>query len=161
MYHGPIMTTVGALCFIRNGARVLLQLRADGLFGGGLWNAPGGHVEDGESPAEAAMREVREETGLMVRDLLDHGVLTFYFGDATEPTYTVHVCSTERFEGDPRASKEGRLEWFRDDRLPYDRMFPDERHWVPHLLAGRRFQGTFRLSDDLTQLLSHRVEVET
>ena len=31
MYHGPIMATIGALCFIRNGDRVLLQLRADGL----------------------------------------------------------------------------------------------------------------------------------
>ena len=160
MYHGPIMTTIGALCFIRNGDRVLLQLRADGLFGEGLWNAPGGHVEVGESPEEAAVREVREETGLTVRDLREHGTLTHYFGDAKEPGYAVHVFSTERFEGAPRPSKEGRLEWFAEDHLPYDRMFPDDPHWVPHLLAGRCFHGTFRLSDDLTQLISHDLRIE-
>lgn len=157
---GQKMATIGALCYIRDRGRVLLQLRADGLFGAGLWNGPGGHVEDGESPFEAAVREVREETSLTVRDLLNHGVLTFYFGDATEPAYIVHIFSTERFEGEPRANKEGRLEWFPEDRLPYHGMFPDDPHWVPHLLAGRRFQGVFRLTDDLSQLTSHELRVE-
>ena len=153
-------TIVGTICYIRDRGRVLLQLRADGLFGAGLWNGPGGHVEDGESPSEAAVREVREETSLTVCDLLNHGFLTFYLGDSTEPAYMVHVFSTERFEGDPRASKEGRLKWFPEDRLPYDHMFPDDPHWVPHLLAGHRFQGVFRLSEDLTQLISNEVRVE-
>ncbi len=120
----------------------------------------GGHVEDGESPAEAAVREVREETGLTVRDLREHGTLTFYFGDAAEPEWVVHVFSTERFGGTLRPSDEGRLEWFPDDHLPYDLMLPDDPHWVPHLLAGRCFEGTFRLSDDLMQVLSHSLRIE-
>jgi ADP-ribose pyrophosphatase YjhB (NUDIX family) len=45
-----------------DGGRVLLQLRGDG----NVWNLPGGHVEDGESLAEAAVREVLEETGVEV-----------------------------------------------------------------------------------------------
>ena len=94
------MTALGVICYIRDGGRVLLQQRADGAFGAGLWNGPGGHVEDGESPEEAAIREVHEEAGLVVSDLSEHGVLTFYFGEAAEPEYVVHVFSTERFEGD-------------------------------------------------------------
>lgn len=33
----------------------------------GLWLQPGGHVDEGEAPADAALREAREETGLSVR----------------------------------------------------------------------------------------------
>ncbi len=156
---GPKMATTGTLCYIRDRGRVLLQLKADAHFGAGRWNGPGGKLAEGESPEEATVREVREETGPTVRDLRGHGTLTFYFGDATEPDYTVHIFSTDSFEGALRPSDEGRLQWFPEDRLPYDRMWPDDRHWVPHLLAGRRFQGDFRLSDDLTQLLSHELRV--
>jgi mutator protein MutT len=154
------MATTCVLCHIRDGARVLLQLKADGRFGAGRWNGPGGKITDGELPEEAMVREVREETGLTVCDLRDHGTLTFYFGEATEPDFIVHVFSTERFEGDIQANEEGRLEWFPEDTLPYDRMWPDDRLWVPQLLAGRRFQGTFRLSDDMSQITWHELQVE-
>ena len=157
------MPVLGSLCHIRDrgpsGPRLLLQLRAEGLVGAGRWNGPGGHVEPGESPEQSAVREVLEETGLAVRDLRDHGALTYFFGEAIEAAWVVHVFSTERFDGDLRASREGRLEWFAEDALPYDEMFPDDRHWLPHLLAGRRFRGHFRLTDDLSRVISHELEV--
>jgi ADP-ribose pyrophosphatase YjhB (NUDIX family) len=54
---------VGADAFvIAPAGEVLLVRRADD----GLWAMPGGWVEQGESPAEAAVRETREETGLVV-----------------------------------------------------------------------------------------------
>jgi ADP-ribose pyrophosphatase YjhB (NUDIX family) len=52
--------------FVRDGAgRVLLIRRANDP-GRGLWSVPAGRIEAGETPAEAAVREVREETGLDV-----------------------------------------------------------------------------------------------
>jgi len=45
----------------------------------GIYNAPGGHVEQGETPAEAAVRELTEETGLQVDVLTLRGLL---IGDA-------------------------------------------------------------------------------
>jgi ADP-ribose pyrophosphatase YjhB (NUDIX family) len=41
---------------------ILLEKRSDN----GMWGPPGGGIEPGESVAQAAMREVREETGLTV-----------------------------------------------------------------------------------------------
>jgi 8-oxo-dGTP diphosphatase len=149
------VVTRGVLCYIRSGGNVLLQLKREGRFGGGLWNGPGGKIEDGESPDEAVVREVHEETGLMVRDLVEHGDLVFYFGEASEPGYTVRVYSTDRFEGELLANDEGHLEWLPEASLPYERMWPDDPVWVPHMLAGRRFEGVFRLSDDLAALVSH------
>lgn len=56
-----IRPSASAVIFDRRG-RILLQQRSDG----GQWGLPGGGVEIGESVADAAVREVREETGLRV-----------------------------------------------------------------------------------------------
>lgn len=153
------MATNAVLCYIRDRGRVLLQLKADGRFGGGFWNGPGGKIAEGESPEQAALREVREETGLSVAGLRDHGTLVFYFGQAQNPAIIVRVFSTAEFEGTLEANEEGRLKWFSEDALPFDEMWPDDRLWVPHVLAGRTVRGTFRLSDDHTQLLEQELEV--
>ena len=52
-----------AVVVIDQEKRVLLQKRADV----GLWGIPSGHVEPGETVAEAAIREVKEETNLDIR----------------------------------------------------------------------------------------------
>ena len=56
-----VRPSVSAVIFDRR-RRLLLQQRSDG----GQWGLPGGSVEIGESVREAAIREVREETGLRV-----------------------------------------------------------------------------------------------
>jgi 8-oxo-dGTP pyrophosphatase MutT (NUDIX family) len=56
-----IRASASAVIFDRRG-RILLQQRSDG----GQWGLPGGGVEIGESITDAAVREVREETGLRV-----------------------------------------------------------------------------------------------
>ena len=63
------------------GIEVLVQLRAAWTHHGGTWGLPGGAVADGESPAEAALRECEEETGLPAHALTvgachvqDHGL---------------------------------------------------------------------------------------
>jgi 8-oxo-dGTP pyrophosphatase MutT (NUDIX family) len=56
-----VRPSVSAVIFDRRG-RVLLQQRSDG----GQWGLPGGSVEIGESVHDAVVREVREETGLLV-----------------------------------------------------------------------------------------------
>lgn len=154
------MRVQSTVCYIRDSGRVLLQLKTEGRWGGGWWNGPGGKLLDGEAPYEAAVREVREETGLHVGDLVEHGALDFHFGDEAEPSLRVHVFSTTSYKGNLRASEEGRLEWVGEDALPYDQMWPDDRVWLPHMLAGRRFRGTFRLTGDNKTLLSHELEIE-
>lgn len=59
---------------VQRGDAYLFLRRRDGRYLGGQWDIPGGTVEPGESPAEAAVRECREETGLttMLGDELTH-----------------------------------------------------------------------------------------
>ena len=61
-----IPTVIIALAIARSGERVLVTRRAAGEHLEGFWEFPGGKVEAGESAAEAASRELREETGIEI-----------------------------------------------------------------------------------------------
>ena len=153
------MPTTGVVCYIRQNGRVLLQLKAEGRFGGGWWNAPGGKVAEAETPEEAITREVKEETSLDVTSLREHGTFTFYFGDVAEPDWLLHVFSTTHYSGEPQDSEEGHLEWFDETALPYDDMWPDDRIWLPDLLAGRSFRGVFHLTADYKSIVSYEYDL--
>jgi len=74
---------VAAIVALRSGPRWLVRRRpTDGLLGG-LWELPGGHVEPGETPAVAARRELREETGLSSGPLESLGVVRHAYSHFT------------------------------------------------------------------------------
>jgi 8-oxo-dGTP diphosphatase len=60
----PLVPCVGAV--VRDDAGRLLLVRRAHEPGLGKWSLPGGRIEDGETPSQAAAREVLEETGLLV-----------------------------------------------------------------------------------------------
>lgn len=90
------LMTVGAGVLIRDSeGRVLLQRRSDS----GLWGMPGGTLEIGETPEEAARREVREETGLEIGELTffdifsgEAGLITYPNGDQVAATVVVYLA---------------------------------------------------------------------
>jgi ADP-ribose pyrophosphatase YjhB (NUDIX family) len=63
----PRITRLAAYGVIRRDGRLLLARVAPGNLGEGLWVLPGGGLEFGEGPEAAAVREVKEETGLHAR----------------------------------------------------------------------------------------------
>lgn len=63
----PTSLTVVAAVIRDTDHRVLLTRRPAGSHMGGLWEFPGGKVDDGEAPRDALVRELREELGLEVR----------------------------------------------------------------------------------------------
>jgi 8-oxo-dGTP pyrophosphatase MutT (NUDIX family) len=66
-----------------------------------LWSLPKGHVEAGESPEEAAVREVQEETGIRGRVLSKLGVIDFWFvADSHRVHKTVHHYLLEAESGE-------------------------------------------------------------
>lgn len=71
---------VGMGVLVMRGKKVLLGKRL-GAHGEGYYAAPGGHVEFGESLAETARREVREECGLEIEDIRLLSVGTYMWGD--------------------------------------------------------------------------------
>jgi 8-oxo-dGTP diphosphatase len=155
----PSKTIRAVICYLRRGEDFLLLLKASGRFGGGFWNAPGGKIDEGESPEEAARREVLEETGLTVINLEKMGFLEFFFGPGkSNPDWTAEVFVTSDFSGDQHESREGRLEWFSREELPIDQMWEDDRYWLPLLVEGSKFNGRFEFTADSKKLIHYEIE---
>ena len=148
-------TVVANLVFLTRDGEVLLIHKKTG-FGAGKINGPGGKLEPGESAIESAVREVEEELCIVPRGLREMGVLHFDFVDGLRLHCTVFL-GTE-FEGTPKETREARPEWFRFDEIPYDRMWADDIHWLPGMLAGRRFRAWFRFDGE--EMLTREVVFE-
>jgi 8-oxo-dGTP diphosphatase len=121
------------LCFIVKDGRVLLIQKKRGL-GAGKVNAPGGKLEPGESPMEAAVRETQEEIGVTPLHLEERGVLHFQFVDGYSLQCTVFVARD--LDGEPVETVEATPFWRELDEVPYADMWEDDQHWLPGVLTG-------------------------
>ncbi|MGR8978910.1 MAG: NUDIX domain-containing protein [Gammaproteobacteria bacterium] len=109
---------VGAGALIDQGGSLLLVRRATSPFLG-CWGFPAGHVEADESPADAAVRETLEETGLHVSvvRLID----AYFFNDHPKGNGIFLVYACEISEGVVMPTIEvSEVTFFRRDTLPRD-----------------------------------------
>jgi 8-oxo-dGTP diphosphatase len=133
-------TDDATLLFIIEPPRILLIEKKRGL-GAGKVNAPGGRIEPGERPIDAAVRELREEVGVGAQGVVHRGDLSFHFLDG----YLLH-CHVFRADvciGEPIETDEAKPLWAPLDALPFERMWADDALWLPRLIAGESFTGRF------------------
>ena len=101
------------LCLITDGDRMLLQNRVKKDWQG--YTLPGGHVEPGESFVDAVVREMKEETGLDIKNPRLVGIKQF---PIKEGRYVVFLFKTTEYSGTVVSSDEGQMEWVESSRLP-------------------------------------------
>lgn len=141
------------LLFVVQDGQVLLIRKKRGL-GAGKINGPGGRLDPGETYAECAVREVREELGISVLDPVQRGELHFQFVDGLA-LYCVVFIGT-RFTGTPVETDEAIPLWTPLSAIPYEEMWADDCHWLGPMLSGGSFKAWFDFEEDA--MLSHRVE---
>ena len=110
--------TASALCVDERG-RLLLARRAHDP-DEGLWDVPGGFLEEGEHPLDGLRRELREETGLEIEPLefFAAWIDRYGAGEAAQPT--LNLAWTARVvDGHAHASDDvAELRWFASRELP-------------------------------------------
>jgi len=95
--------------------RFLIAQRPAGGHVGGFWEFPGGKLQPGESPAEALIRELREEIGVCVEAATP---FMAYRHDYAERSVELHVFLVEGYTGDPRGVEGQPLRWVAVTEFP-------------------------------------------
>ena len=125
--------TVAVGILIDDAGRVLVTRRAPEAHQGGLWEFPGGKVEENETILAALARELQEELGVLVEATEALMVLDHDYGDK-QVRLDVH-CVT-RWSGEPQGLEGQPLAWQRPEQLR-DWAFPAaNRPILERLLAG-------------------------
>ena len=136
-----------------NRTEVLLGEKLTGL-GIGKFVGAGGKLEPGESPVDAAVREVAEELGVVVApaDLESISVINYPFVDRDEWSQRSHGFIARNWTGEPAASSELDPRWFDIAEIPFDRMWADAAAWLPQALAGEFVELTIPFYADGTMV---------
>lgn len=130
-----------------DGNRILLGYKKRG-FGVGKYNGFGGKTLPGETMMRAAIREAKEESGLLVKAC--HQAAMIDFGESY--LLRMHVFIATKWEGNPIETDEMRPEWFSLKAIPYESMWKDDQYWLPLVLNNKKIRATFIfMNNDDTQ----------
>lgn len=99
------------LCYIEHDARYLMlhRIKKENDVNKDKWVGIGGHFEENESPEECLLREVKEETGLILTSYKLRGVITF-ISDKWQTEY-MFLYTADGYRGKLQECDEGELEW--------------------------------------------------
>lgn len=122
---------------------VILGMKKRG-FGAGKWNGFGGKLHEGESLADAACRELEEESSIVTtpEKLVKVGDITFLFPEKPDWDQIVHVYLLHDFEDTSKESEEMLPKAFALDGLPYADMWSADGIWIPVVLKGKMTKAT-------------------
>jgi mutator protein MutT len=141
------------LLILRRNNQILLAKKKRG-FGKGKYNGVGGKVNAGETPEQAMVREAEEEIFVTPTKYEKVGVMDFLeYDKGVRKNIFFHLYLATAWHGEPQESDEMKPKWFEIDKIPYEKMFPDDKHWLPRVLAGEKIDGHFEFDEGWNLIL--------
>lgn len=140
---------------------LLLGLKKRG-FGQGKFNGFGGKIQAGETNKAAALRELKEESGLIAHEenLEQVGYIEFFFSGHPELDHPVYIYLVRNWQGEPRETEEMKPQWFSTAEIPYNQMWQDDQYWLPAVLQGHKINGKVTFSEDQEMIESMEWKIE-
>jgi len=125
---------VAACALVDTDGRVLIAQRPAGRSMAGLWEFPGGKMEEGETPEETLIRELREELAILVNEAcLAPLTFTSHAYPGFHLLMPLYVC--RRWEGSVAPQEGQTLAWVRPNRLKDYPMPPADVPLIAHLAS--------------------------
>jgi len=135
---------IGTLCYINNGHKTLMlhRIKKKNDIHEGKWNGLGGKLESGESPEECVIREVYEESGLIIKNPNLRGIMTFpKFDDIDD--WLVFLYTATDFNGDLIESNEGVLKWINNNEILNLNLWEGDKIYLDWLNQDKFFSAKF------------------
>ena len=123
-----------ALALVWRDGRLLITRRREGAHLGGYWELPGGKIEPGETPEQAAVRETIEEVGVTASPLRRRPAIRYEYADRAVTLLPVD-CDWQAGEAQPLGVSEWR--WAAREELAEFRFPPANKSLLAELIAGR------------------------
>lgn len=138
------MVIMATLCYIVKDNKILMLLRnkKEKDYHKGKWNGLGGKFLLGESPEECAIREIKEESGLIVSKMKMQGFITFPKFDS-ENDWNVFVFKVTEYSGNLIDSPEGHLEWIEINKIFSLNLWEGDKLFLKWFLEDKFFSAKF------------------
>ena len=139
---------LATLCYVRKKDQTLMihRIKKENDVHEGKWNGLGGKFLPGESPEQCVIREVKEESGLKIKNPELKGFLTFPKFIKNVDWY-VFVYEAHQFTGKLIESAEGNLEWIYNNDLLQLNLWEGDRHFFKWMEEKKFFSAKFYYED--------------
>ena len=124
---------------------MLHRIKKENDFNKDKWIGVGGKIEEGETPDECVIREVKEETGLMILKPHLCGVKQFPMDGGR---YIVFIFETDQFEGELADSEEGKMHWIKDSDLSNVNLVNDFEELIEVMLNDSLTEFQYVIEND-------------
>ena len=142
------------MCMICDGkGNVLVQDKKNNPYWSG-WNFPGGHVEPGEYVTPSVIREMQEETGLLIENPKLCGIKEFHKSKDGK-RYIVFLYVADKYSGEIKSSNEGNVFWYPLSELRASGKLIDGFEEMLNVFTDENISEVYyqRIGDDLKTVL--------
>ncbi len=138
--------------------KILLAKKKRG-FAKNKYNGIGGKLKPNENPELAMIRETEEEINVTPLKYEKVGLIEFeeYYKNELE-FIKMHVYKIDKWVGIPKETEEMCPKWFNVNKIPYEKMLPDDSYWLPLILENKKIKAYFKFAEDW-QLLANEIEI--